>query len=272
MSATSTDSAGLQDWILVKHTGQILELQLNRPQKKNALTQAMYQFLADQLRQAEQQDDVHVVLISGAPEVFCAGNDILDFVQNGLQASKKALTASTDFHSLDQPPVLQFLHQLAAFSKPLIAAANGPCIGIGTTLLMHCDLVCLGEQARLQTPFVQLGLCPEAAASLLMPQSFGHQRAAELLLLGETLNAATALQWGIANRVCPADQLHSQAYALAQRLATQPQQALRLSKRLLKQQQLPTIHTCMQQEAIHFAERMQSTEAQQAFRGFLQKS
>lgn len=242
----------------------VLQLQLNRPQKKNALTQSMYQFLADQLSAANDEPDIHVVLLCGDPQVFCAGNDIQDFLQQSFLPSAA---------NPDQPaaPVLQFLRQLCAFTKPLMVAANGPCVGIGTTLLMHCDLVYLGEQAKLQTPFVDLGLCPEAAASILMPQSFGHQRASELLLLGEVIDAPTALQWGIANRVFSAEQLLPQTLSIAKRLAAKPQQALRLSRRLLKQQHATKVSERLEQESQYFTERLTSPEAQQAFRAFLHK-
>ena len=244
----------------------VLQLQLNRPQKKNALTQNMYQFLADQLSAANDNDNIHVVLLCGHPQVFCAGNDIQDFLQQSFLPSSAHVDNITTV-----APVLQFLRQLTHFTKPLLVAANGPCVGIGTTLMMHCDLVFLGEHAKLQTPFVDLGLCPEAAASILMPQSLGHQRAAELLLLGEVIDAATALQWGIANRVFSAEQLLPQTQAMAKRLAAKPQQALRLSRQLLKAQHATTISTRLEEESQHFARRLTSQEAQQAFRAFLQK-
>jgi 1,4-dihydroxy-2-naphthoyl-CoA synthase len=246
------------DFIIAQLEEHVLHLQLNRPQKKNALTQSMYQFLADQLKDANTNAEIHVVLLSGHTQIFSAGNDIQDFLQQSL-------------HSPDAP-VLQFLRQITHFTKPLIAAANGPCIGIGTTLMMHCDLVCLGEQAQLQTPFVDLGLCPEAAASILMPENFGHQRAAELLLLGETIDAQTALQWGIANRVYSAEQLLPEALKLAKRLAAKPQEAVRLSKQLLKQHHKAMVDARLEEEIQHFAKRLTSAEAQQAFRAFLQKS
>jgi enoyl-CoA hydratase/carnithine racemase len=254
------------EWIIATQEDHVLQLQLNRPQKKNALTQNMYQFLADQLSTANDNSDIHVVLLCGHPQVFCAGNDIQDFLQQSLAPVNEPANP-------EQPaaPVLQFLRQLTHFSKPLVVAANGPCVGIGTTLMMHCDLVCLGEQAKLQTPFVDLGLCPEAAASVLMPQGLGHHRASELLLLGEVIDAPTALQWGLANRVFSAELLLPETQALAKRLAAKPQQALRLSRRLLKEQHAAVVSDRLEQESQHFLQGLTTQEAQQAFRAFLQK-
>lgn len=249
------------DWVMAHLEDHVLQLQLNRPQKKNALTQSMYQFLADQLKDANENTDIHVVLLCGHPQVFSAGNDIQDFLQQSQHAPNNP-----------DAPVLQFLRQLTHFTKPIIVAANGPCVGIGTTLMMHCDIVCLGEQAKLQTPFVDLGLCPEAAASILMPQGFGHQRASELLLLGEVIDAPTALQWGIANRVFSAEQLLPQTLKIAKRLASKPQEAVRLSRRLLKQQHAPMVTLRLEEEIQYFAERLTSSEAQQAFKAFLHKN
>ena len=164
-------------------------LHIRRPEKKNALTRAMYHTLAEALRRADTDPAVRAILLRGEPECFTSGNDVNDFLKE-------------DEHTTERPAV-QFLKAIAHVRKPLVAAVNGLAVGIGTTLLLHCDLVYAAEDAWLQLPFTRLGLCPEAASSLLVPQLMGHQRAAELLLRGERLSAGKAWEYGLVNEVLP---------------------------------------------------------------------
>src|SRR5258708_30497988 len=208
------------DEILVTRTGAVCELRLNRPAKRNAITFAMYAALDEALRAAQADDAVRVALLSGEGAGFCAGNDLNDFLTGPPFSSEH--------------PVMGFLHTLAAFGKPLLAAVHGQAVGIGVTLLLHCDLVLAARGAQLSMPFVSLGLVPEAASSLLLPRLVGTQRAAELLLLGAPLDAAAALHLGLVNRVVEEAQLLPEARALSRTLAQQPGGALQATRRLLR--------------------------------------
>jgi enoyl-CoA hydratase/carnithine racemase len=221
----------------------------------------MYHQMTTALQAAEQNPAIQVHLILGDENVFSAGNDISDFMA-GIGGKSEG----------DQPPVLVFLECVASLEKPLVAGANGPAIGIGTTLLLHCDLVVLGEACRLRTPFVDLGLCPEAASSLLMPLRFGHQRAAELLILGAEIDAHTALNWGLANRVVSPEQVAHTALEFAQALAKKPKQALALTRKLMQSEASPdAIKDCIRTEGAHFLQQLNSEEARSAFMAFLSK-
>lgn len=234
----------------------VLVLQLTRAQKKNAITAAMYADLAAALTAAETDSDVRSVMITGEDGVFTAGNDLADFLANP---------------PLDQSaPVFQFIAALANATLPYVAAVDGPAVGIGTTLLLHCDFVVLTPRARLQLPFVNLGLVPEAGSSYLLPKMLGHARAAELLLLGDPVTAEDAVRLGFANRIVPAEQLQQTALDLAHRLAAKPPAALRASKRLLRQDR-DHLLAVMREEARQFAERLVSAEAREAFSAFLEK-
>lgn len=227
----------------------LLTLTLNRPDKRNALNTEMYLALTAALRQATQDDAVHVLLIQGQSDCFTAGNDLADFMgKNTLEADD---------------PILQFLHTLADFPKPVIAAVAGPAVGIGTTLLLHCDLVYLADNARLQLPFVELGLVPEFASSLLLPRAVGHLKAAELLLLAEAIDAGEALRLGLANRVVAADALLALAREQGLKLAAKPPKALQKSKALLKQELKQAVHFIIELEARAFSLALQGEEAQQ---------
>ena len=210
----------MSEEILKSCAGGLCELRFDRPEKRNAITHRMYQALAAGLRAAQADEAVRVVLLSGAGASFCAGNDLNDFV-SGPQF--------TSAH-----PVMEMLRTLATFDKPLVAAVHGPTVGIGVTILLHCDLVVAARGTQLIMPFVALGLVPEAGSSLLLPRLVGPQRAAELLLLGEPLDAAGAERLGLVNRVVDADQLLDEARSLAQRLVRQPAEALRATRRLLR--------------------------------------
>lgn len=243
--------------ILTEQQDGLLILTLNRPDKRNALNAGMYQALADALRQAARDEHVHALLLQGQSDCFTAGNDLADFV------GKETLEADD--------PILQFLHTLADFPKPVIAAVAGPAVGIGTTMLLHCDLVYLGDNARLQLPFVELGLVPEFAASLLLPRAVGHLKAAELLLLAEAIDGEEALHIGLANQVlAPADLL---PFAREQglKLAAKPPMALQKSKALLKQELKQAVHFVIDLEARAFAQALQGEEAQSRIASKLQK-
>jgi enoyl-CoA hydratase/carnithine racemase len=247
----------MSESIQVRGDGQILHLQINRPEKKNALTQAMYAEMADGLARAQDDRAVRVVLLSGTESVFSAGNDISDFL--------------TAFSMDAQSPVVRFLTLLAHFPKPVVAAVNGPAIGIGTTMLLHCDLVYSGRGARFQLPFVNLGLVPEAASSLILPATLGHRRAAALLMLGEPFDAETALALGIVNGVVEDEAVLASALRAATALAEKPPAALRLTKSLMRQWQLEGIEHALAVESGLFAQQLKGPEAQEALKAFMER-
>ena len=203
----------------------VLTLTLNRVDKKNALTAQMYALLADALTAAQSNPEVRVVLMQGHETVFSAGNDIADFLQ------QPPATADS--------PVSRFLRGVAVFPKPLMAAVCGPAVGVGTTLLLHCDLVYAGDNAAFSMPFVNLGLCPEAASSMLAVQLMGYQRAAEALLMGEPFMVETALELGLVSRVLPPAEVHAYAQSQAQKMARKPLSSLLETKRLMKAARIP---------------------------------
>jgi enoyl-CoA hydratase/carnithine racemase len=234
----------------------VCELRFNRPEKRNAITFAMYQALAAGLRAAAADEAVRVVLLSGAGASFSAGNDLNDFL------------TGPEFSGTH--PVLDFLRALATFEKPLIAAVQGAVVGIGVTMLLHCDLIAAARGTQLTMPFVTLGLVPEAGSSLLLPQLVGQQRAAELLLLGQPLDAERAERLGLVNYVVDEDQLLAKARALAQRLAQQPAAALRATKRLLRGDPAALLAR-IEKEAEVFSARLKSDEFRAQVRSVLSK-
>jgi enoyl-CoA hydratase/carnithine racemase len=236
----------------------ILTIEFNRPDKKNAITAAMYQMMADALKDGEGDASVRVIVIAGKQDIFTAGNDLEDFLKNPP-------TVSGD------RPVAQFMRALSSAGKPVVAAVAGAAVGIGTTMLMHCDLVYAADNAKFSMPFTQLGLCPEFASSMLFPQIVGYQRAAEKLLLGEAFSAQEALQMGFVSRVVPAAELAVFAHAQAARLAALPASSLRTTKRLMKSEQTTAINARMQEENKHFGEMLGAHEAKEAFTAFLEK-
>ncbi|WP_458762941.1 enoyl-CoA hydratase [Cupriavidus basilensis] len=239
----------------------ILTLEFDRLDKKNAITAAMYQAMADALRAADADPAVRVIVIRGKPEVFTAGNDLEDFMQRPPTAGEG-----------DQPaPVFQFLQQISQASKPLVAAVSGPAVGVGTTMLLHCDLVYVSETAKLSLPFVQLGLCPEAASSMLLPRLLGHQRAAEKLMLGEPFSAQEALQIGLATRVLPVAELNEFVHQQARKLAALPASSLRETKRLMKGGDKSAVQARMAEEGEVFRCMLQAPEAKEAFKAFFEK-
>lgn len=235
----------------------IWQIQINRPEKKNALNSAMYAAMTEALNSAESDPAVRVVLITGTEGVFTSGNDVADF----LNMPEKP----------EDAPVVQFLHALARAPKPIIAAVNGLAVGIGTTMLLHCDLVYAADSATFKLPFVNLGLCPEAASSYLLPLTVGHQRAAQLLLLGEPIDAPTAMAWGLVNEVHPLEKLEAVALEKAQQLAALAPSALRVSKALMKQPRAEAARDVMAEEITTFMQRLRSPEVAEAFQAFVQR-
>ena len=235
----------------------VFHVQMARPEKKNALTAEMYQTMADALAGAESDPAVRVILISGAGGNFTAGNDLADFLA----------TPPMD----ESAPVYRFIEGFSRLEKPFVAAVEGVAIGVGTTMLLHCDLVYAGSSARFALPFANLGLTPEAASSLLLPLRAGHARAAEMLMLGEVFSAQTAFEAGIANAVLPDAQVLDHAIERCRKLTTQPAASLRLTKQLMKRAQNALIQETMNAEAGVFRERLVSPEAKEAFAAFFDK-
>jgi enoyl-CoA hydratase/carnithine racemase len=224
--------------ILSHSEASILTLTFNRVDKKNSITAAMYQQLADSLKAARDDASVRVVVFQGHETIFSAGNDLGEFL-NSPPAG-------------DNAPVFQFLAQIASFPKPIVAAVCGPAVGIGTTLLLHCDLVIAGDNAAFSMPFVNLGLCPEAASSLLVPQMMGYHRAAEALMLGEPFMAEAALEVGLVNRVVPPSEATHVAMQWAKKLAAKPLSSLIETKRLLKKSNAVQVTERMAEEGASF--------------------
>ncbi|MCZ2103235.1 MAG: enoyl-CoA hydratase [Burkholderiales bacterium] len=248
--------------ILVHAEGGVTTITFNRVDKKNSFTEAMYAAMADVLEAAAQDAQVRCAVIQGDVTVFSAGNDIGDFLRQGAAAQPVAMT---------ERPVWRFLQAIATFPKPLVAAVCGPAVGVGTTLLLHCDLVYAGDNAAFALPFVNLGLCPEAASSLLLPRMFGMHRAAEALLLGEPFMAEAALEVGLVNRVVPPTECNALAQAQARKLAAKPLGALMAAKQLMKGAQTEQVLAQMQRESREFARLMREPAAREAFSAFLEK-
>lgn len=236
----------------------VLAIRMNRPDKKNALTSAMYGAMAEALLGADGDGSVGAVLFLGLPGAFSAGNDIKDFA--GFAASGNL-----------GEQVLAFLRALAIAEKPLIAAVDGVAVGVGTTMLLHCDHVLLSTQAKLSTPFVSLALVPEAASSLIAPRLMGHARAFEMLVMGRPLSPDQAVAAGIASRVLPPDEIEAAGFAAAAEIAAKPREAVKLSRRLIKGSP-DAILERIDEEARMFAQRLRSAEAQKAFMAFLNKA
>ena len=243
--------------ILAHTEAGVMTLTFNRVDKKNSITSKMYGELADALAAAEGDAAVRCVLIQGDPTIFSAGNDIGDFL-NAPPASQDS-------------PVFRFLRGIATFPKPIVAAVCGPAVGIGTTMLFHCDLVYAGDNAAFSMPFVNLGLCPEAASSLLVPQMLGYHRAAEALLLGEPFMAEAALEVGLVNRVVPPTEANSVAQAAAHKLTAKPLSSLVETKRLMKKGQQQLVMQQMADEGQSFARMLGEPAAKEAFGAFMDK-
>ena len=246
----------MQD-LLIDTANGVMTLTLNRVDKKNSLTQAMYGAIADALTQAAADDVMRAVVIQGHETIFSAGNDIGDFLNRPPMSA--------------EAPVQRFLRTIAAFPKPLIAAVCGPAVGVGTTMLFHCDLVYAGDNAAFSMPFVNLGLCPEAASSLLVPQMMGYHRAAEALLLGEPFMAETALEVGLVNRIVPPSEANGVAQAQALKLAAKPLPSLVETKRFMKQGQMAQVLERINEESAIFGQMLQAPAAREAFGAFMEK-
>lgn len=244
--------------ILINKDKGILTIEFNRPEKKNAITSAMYQLMADAIKDAEGDMAVRAIVIQGKPEVFTAGNDLDDFLKNSSA-------------EVGDRPVAQFMRALSGASKPVVAAVAGNAVGIGTTLLMHCDLVYAADNAKFAMPFTQLGLCPEFASSMLFPQMVGYPRAAEKLLLGEAFSAEEAYDMGLVSKVVPGAELVELAHGQAAKLAALPASSLRVTKRLMKSAQADAINARMLEENRHFGEMLMAKEAKEAFTAFFEK-
>lgn len=243
---------------ILSHTETgVMTITLNRVDKKNSLTAAMYAAMADALESARTDAAVRVVVIQGHETIFSAGNDIGDFLNKP--------PAGMD------SPVFRFLRGIAAFPKPLLASVCGPAVGVGTTMLFHCDLVYAGDNAAFSMPFVNLGLCPEAASSLLVPQMLGYHRAAEALLLGEPFMAEAALEVGLVNRVVPPMEANGVAQSVARKLAAKPMSSLVETKRLMKKGQQQMVLQQMDEEGASFGRMLGEPAAREAFGAFMQK-
>lgn len=245
----------MSDHLRAERAGAVLRLTLARPEKKNALTRDMYAALADALTSAAGDDDVRAVVLAGEGGAFTGGNDLADFLMDP--------PTGTD------SPVFAFLRAVSTFPKPLVAAVEGAAVGIGTTVLLHCDLVYVAPSARFRMPFVDLGLVPEAASSLLLPATVGAARASEWLLLGEAFGADDALAAGLVNEVV--DDPLARATERAEALAAKPPEAMRLSKALLRRPLAAAVQATMEEEGALFVERLASPEAQAAFAAFFSR-
>jgi len=248
----------MTDHVRTATAERIATLEIFRPEKKNALTGEMYDAMSDAFVRAEGDPGVHVILIHGQPDCFTAGNDLADF----LAVSHGAGVGS---------PATRFLGAIREARKPVVAAVGGVAVGIGTTLLLHCDLVYAAPNARFQMPFVPLGLAPEGGSSLLLPMLAGYQRAAELLLLGRPFGAERAMAAGLVNEVVPAERLLGHAREAALAVAALPAESVRITKELLKRPHARELEERMAEEIRIFGERLQSPEAKAAMGAFFQR-
>jgi enoyl-CoA hydratase/carnithine racemase len=243
--------------IVYRQEGAVFIIQMNRPAKKNALLQTMYRALAEGIKHSDADDSINAVLLCGTSDCFTSGNDVNDFVAGQAPGADR--------------PSVQFMKALADSRKPIVAAVNGLAIGIGTTMLMHCDLVYAADSAYLHLPFTQLGLCPEAGSSWLAPAIMGHQRASELLLLGERFGAAKAQEYGLVNEVMSAEQVYQYALDKAKNLAALPSEAVQTSKHLIKRAQSTQISDTISLELVNFSRLLNTPDAQAITQAFLNK-
>ena len=236
----------------------VLRITIDRPEKKNALTTAMYTALADAVEEGDSNSDVRVMLLHSNGDSFTAGNDLEDFMKNPWQGGA-------------MPPALRFIGAVANAKKPIIAAVHGMAVGIGVTILLHCDLVYAADTARLTTPFVNLGIVPEAGSTLLLPALVGHQRAAELLMLGTPISARRAYELGLVNAVVAPGALLATALEAAQKLAEKPAGAIRATKTLLRKAGQAELERAIREEVEVLSERLASPECREALTAFLEK-
>lgn len=236
----------------------VMTIRMNRPDKKNAITGDMYADMASAIDKANSNEDVKTILFLGCPGAFSAGNDIADF-------AKVAMTGKRDSMS-----VFDFLERIIMAPKPMVAGVDGLAIGVGTTMLMHCDYVIASDASMFKTPFVDLGLVPEAGSSLIGPELVGHHKAFELLAMGEAFDAPAAKEAGFVNKVTTADALEDAAIGIAQKIAAKPQEALKISRDLIRGDRTPVLKR-MKEEAVLFGQRLESDEAKQAFMAFMSR-
>lgn len=246
----------MPDHVLVEKAGGVLTLTLNRPEKKNALTAEMYAALGRAIDGAADDRDVRCVVLQANGDSFTAGNDLSEFA---------AFNAGETDRRAGNP----LLAALARTSTPIVAAVHGRAVGVGTTMLLHCDMVFVAEDARLSTPFVNLALVPEAASSILLPARIGHARAFSMFVLGESVDGRTAVAWGLANAVVPAADLRAHARRAAEAIAARPPAAVAITKRLMRD--VATIETQIEEESRHFTAQLTSDEARAAFAAFQHK-
>ena len=246
----------MSDHVIVEKAGGVLTLTLNRPEKKNALTTEMYAVLTQALDGAGDDAGVRCVLVQGNGDSFTAGNDLSEFAAINSGDRERASGNS-------------LVSALARATVPIVAAVHGRAVGVGATMLLHCDLVFVTEDARLSTPFVNLALVPEAASSLLLPARIGHARAFSMFVLGEPIDGATAAAWGLANAVVPRDELRTRARAAAEAVASRPPASVTLTKRLMRDAEALAVRIA--EENRHFAAQLKSAEAREAFAAFREK-
>jgi enoyl-CoA hydratase/carnithine racemase len=246
--------------ILSSKENGVLTLEFNRPERKNAITAAMYQTMADAINEAEQDTAVRAILIVGKPEIFTAGNDLEDFMKTAPSTG-----------AIEDRSVYKFMMALSGTTKPVVAAVAGAAVGIGTTLLMHCDLVYAADSAKFSMPFSQLGLCPEFASSVLLTQIAGYPRAAEKLMLGEAFLAQEALEMGLVSRVLPAAELLAFAQGQAAKLVALPASSIRATKQLMKASRNALVSETITAENKLFSAMLTAPEAKEAFTAFFQK-
>jgi enoyl-CoA hydratase/carnithine racemase len=244
--------------IIVIDQGPIRVVRMNRPEKKNALTSGMYDGMSQALEGASGSSPIRCVVITGVPGTFTAGNDLQDFLKAAMGG--EGLGGS----------VMRFLHAMARCERPLVAAVEGNAVGLGTTMMLHCDYAVAAHDARFQTPFVSLGLLPEAASTLLAPGLMGHRRAFELLVMGKALNGEEAKACGLVNEVASAGQVEAAALEAAKKIAALPPEAVAVSRKFMRAAP-DAIVTRMNEEGEEFKRRLKSPEARQAFEAFLQR-
>ncbi len=246
----------MTDLVTVSDAGPVRTVRINRPDKKNALTASMYDAMAEALESANRHAGIRCIVIAGGPGAFSAGNDLQEFMQ--AASAGEGLGAT----------VVRFLHALARSERPLVAAVQGVAVGVGTTMLLHCDHVVAGTDARFSTPFVSLGLVPEAASSLLAPRLMGHQRAFALLAMGRSLDASAAHACGLVSTIVPPGDVDAEAMKAAREIAALPAEAMTAARRLMRGPPSEVIAR-IDEEVRLFKERLQSTEARAAFAAFL---
>lgn len=247
----------MSKYLSISQKSGVLSLRLNRPDKKNAIDVEMYQALAGAIVGADTNPDIRVIYLSGEGDSFCSGNDLKDFLENT---------------PVDQSaPVFQFLSAISCAEKPIIAAVSGLAVGIGTTMLLHCDLVYADDTAKFMLPFVRLGVCTEAGSSLLLPLLCGKQKATEALLFGEPFSASDAKEMGLVNQVVESDALHETALSKAEMLADQPVKAVLATKRLIKKAYEKQVESVMSDESEEFLALLQGDECRSILASFFDR-